>query len=81
MLRSQTTKTIVASLLGLPMIAVIPLAALASKGSFNVQNSNRRVNLVRLYVSSAGRDTWDNDVLGSDLVPQRPQMKYNTLVH
>lgn len=68
MLNSKVKMTIAAGLLALPTLALTPFAAFAGKDNFTVQNANRRVNLVRLFVSSAAQRTWNNDVLGTDIL-------------
>jgi hypothetical protein len=68
MLRSQKAKAIAASLIALPTIGLTPLAAFASKSNFSVQNSHGRASIVKLFVSSAARGSWDNDILGAEIL-------------
>ncbi|BAU12564.1 hypothetical protein LEP3755_30940 [Leptolyngbya sp. NIES-3755] len=66
MLNHKAAK-IVAGLMTLPTIALTPLAASAAKDDFSVYNSSG-TTIVRLYVSSSGRTTWDDDVLGRSVL-------------
>jgi hypothetical protein len=62
-------RTIVTALtLTLPLAALTAQSALANKSNFRVYNDSS-YNILELYVSASDRDTWDNDILGRDVLP------------
>jgi hypothetical protein len=61
--------TLIAAACTLPVLSLTATAALANKENFVVRN-NSSSTITELYVSESNRSTWDNNVLGSDSLPQ-----------
>ncbi|GAB4240066.1 MAG: hypothetical protein Kow00121_66590 [Elainellaceae cyanobacterium] len=57
----------IASSLALPLVPFMAKEALADKANFWVYNSSN-VTITELYVSESSRDSWDNDILGTDVL-------------
>ncbi len=67
MLQTWIRKAAIASTLALPMLPLMAESALADKANFWVSNDS--VNTItELYVSESSRDSWDNDILGADVL-------------
>lgn len=57
----------IASALALPIVPLMAEEALADKANFRVYNDSA-ATITELYVSESSRDSWDNDILGSDVL-------------
>jgi hypothetical protein len=68
MLQQIIRKTLVASALSVPMLAMMAPKAMANKTDFRVYNDSS-YDIYRLYVSESSMDTWGGDILGSDILP------------
>lgn len=60
--------TLVASAFVAPIVALTAETASADKSNFWVYN-NSSITVNELYVSSSNRDSWDNDILGQNVLP------------
>lgn len=67
MLHKLWQNAAVAATLALPLLPLMTETALADKANFWVHNDSN-ATITRLYVSESTRDTWDNDILGSDVL-------------
>lgn len=67
MLHTLIRYTTFASIFTLPFIALTAESALADKADFRVHNDSASA-ITELYVSESSRDSWDNDILGSDVL-------------
>jgi hypothetical protein len=66
---SRVVNTLILSSLTIPVVALGAGSALADKADFRVYNDSSMV-LTELYVSSSSQNTWDNDILGRDVLYQ-----------
>jgi hypothetical protein len=71
---SLVRNALLTSLLTLPTAFLNTPEALADKSDFRVYN-NSSVAITHLYASSSARDTWDNDILGRDILPSNSSIQ------
>jgi hypothetical protein len=67
MLRNLAKGVTIASALSLPLVAIVAPQALADKDDFYVYNNSSR-DIYYLYISESSLPTWQDDVLGSDIL-------------
>lgn len=67
MLQKILYRSIAATSLALSLAPTTIQSALATKNNFQVVNRSA-TDIVYLYVSSSGRTTWDNDILGNGVL-------------
>lgn len=62
------TRAIVATVFALPLVALSARNALAEEMRFTLNNATSQT-LVEFYASPSNVDNWEEDILGSDVVP------------
>jgi len=67
MLHNLVRHVAIASVLSCSGTALMAEPALAEKSDFRVYNDSNTV-ITELYVSESSRDSWDNDILGTDIL-------------
>lgn len=67
MLHKLVRHAAIAAVFTLPCLAFTAEKALADKADFQVYNDSNST-ITELYVSESNRDSWDNDVLGADVL-------------
>jgi hypothetical protein len=67
MLQQFTRKAIAISALSLPLISIFAQSALAEKSDFQIINQTD-IAITELYLSDSSLDSWNNDILGSDVL-------------
>lgn len=65
--RDQVRNLVILSALAVPAIALTAPAAIAGKDDFHIVNETNAV-IQELYLSDSRRDSWDNDILGRDIL-------------
>ncbi|HEY9620426.1 MAG TPA: hypothetical protein V6C78_08655 [Crinalium sp.] len=68
MLNNILRNTLIISALTIPVLAATAQTALAGKSNFRVYNDSSST-VRELYVSDSRYDSWDNDILGRDVLP------------
>lgn len=67
MLHILVRQAAIASVLTLTGVSLMAEKALAEKADFRVYNDSNST-ITELYVSESSRDSWDNDILGADVL-------------
>lgn len=67
MLHNLVRHAAITSVLALTGVSLIAETALAEKSDFRVYNDSNST-ITELYVSESSRDSWDNDILGADVL-------------
>ncbi|WP_416674453.1 hypothetical protein [Egbenema bharatensis] len=67
MIHQLIRTTLIASAVSVLSVPVMAVRALADKADFWVYN-NSEATITRLYVSESTRDTWEEDILGEDVL-------------
>lgn len=67
MLHKLVCHAAIASVFTLPFLAFTADKALADKADFQVYNDSNST-ITELYVSESNHDSWDNDILGADVL-------------
>lgn len=68
MLCNLRTRAIATTLLALPLVAITAKSALAEEMRFTLNNATSHT-LVEFYASPSNVDNWEEDILGSDVLP------------
>lgn len=67
MFHTLVRRAAIVSSFTLPFIALTAESGLADKADFQVHN-NSEIAITELYVSESSRDSWDNDILDTDVL-------------
>jgi hypothetical protein len=76
MLQRFTRKTLAVMALSLPLLPLLAQSALAGKDDFQIIN-NTGIDITELYLSDSSLDSWNNDILSTDVLEGGDSVKVN----